>query len=337
MKETGGSYMKKVLKLTLLTAIIFLLGTVAAFPSSAQKMNVTRIEGRDRYETAVKLSRYTYMASPKAIVATGEDFPDALAGGSLAAQLDIPILLTEKNKLNPLVEKELERLGTKEVFILGGEGAVGKEVEEELEKTAEVKRIAGRNRYETANEISNMRYEYRKDKSITFPGDFYVFVSGTSYPDALAAAPLVGQINIEDALNVYLLLAQPDQNVSGSTVIGGPQAFSFPVDGYNSEEGNRVYGENRFSTAVEVAKRYPIDVGKKVETIILTNGMNYPDALAAAPLVSNRNAAILLTKTGSLPKETKDYLKEEDIQDVIIIGGESAVSESVVQEINDIK
>ncbi len=329
--------MKKVLKLSLITAIIFLLGTVTTFPSSAKNIEVSRIEGKNRYETAVKLSRYTYKNAPIAVIATGEDYPDALAGGSLAVQLDVPILLTQKNELDSLVKNELKRLNTKEVFILGGESAVGREVEEELEEMVKVRRIEGRDRYETSNEISNVRYEYRKDKSIEFPGDFYVFVSGTSYADALTAAPLVGQINIEDALNAYLLLAQPDHDVSGSTVIGGPKAFGFPVNGYTSEYGNRVYGENRFSTAVEVAKRYPFEVGKKIDTVILTNGLNYPDALAAAPLVSHRNGAILLTRPNSLPEETRKYLEENDIENLIVIGGEGAVSNGVIQEIERIK
>lgn len=329
--------MKKVTRLSLFAAIIILMGTVFVFPSQAQEISVKRIEGKSRYETAALLSRYTYETSPFVIVATGENYPDALAGGTLAVQLDIPILLTKKDKAEPFVIEEIERLKAEEIFILGGEAAVSKAVENELKKIAKVTRIAGNNRYETSNEISNKRFELRKDQTVQFPGDFYVFVSGTSYPDALCAAPLVGQMSVDGSTNTYMILAQPDHDVSWSTVIGGPNAFGFPLTGYSSDKGLRVYGENRFGTAVEVAKRYLEYTGKKIDTIVLTDGMNYPDALASAPMVGNRNAALLLTRKNALPEETKAYLQENDIKEVIVIGGENAVSGNVVQEIEGMR
>lgn len=328
--------MKRLSKGLWITAILFLMGVIST-PVFAQQMSVERIEGLNRYETAVELSKYTYKSSPIVIVATGENYPDALAGGTLAIQLDAPILLTQKNNVDPLLQEELKRLGTQRIYLLGGESAVSKEVENELGKIAKTIRIAGKNRYETANEIGNMRFELRKDQSILVPGDNYVFVSGTNFPDALCASPFVGQMMYGGNPSTYLLLTQRDHNVSGSTVIGGPSAFSFPVSGFTSEYGERIYGKNRYSTAVEVAKRYPKEIGKEIDTIILTNGLNYPDALSSAPLVASKQAALLLTNPKNLSLETKEYIRENKIKKVIVVGGNSAVSEKILQELKDIQ
>ena len=84
---------------------------------------------------------------------------------------------------------------------------------------------------------------------------------------------------------------------------------------------------------MELAKRYPEFINKNIDTIVLTNGTNYPDALAAAPLTGSRNAALLLTRPDSLPSETKNFIKSKNIKKVIIVGGEKSVSNNVVKEL----
>lgn len=83
--------------------------------------NTTRIFGPDRYETAVELSKATWGVDSAAYVylATGENFPDALALG--AADFDLgPILLTKKGELPAAVEAELVRLQPCYIIALGG-------------------------------------------------------------------------------------------------------------------------------------------------------------------------------------------------------------------------
>ena len=109
-------------------------------------------------------------------------------------------------------------------------------------------------------------------------------------------------------------------------------------------------GANRYETAVKIAKEQADLTSVAQEgNIVLVNGEALVDGLSAAPLAwslgkNSKAAPILLTKSDTLPKETKEYLKElvkaEPIQDlekitIHIVGGEAVVTESVVEELED--
>lgn len=325
----------------LITIVMVLCMTILfSAPSfAAREWKVTRIAGKDRYETSVEVSRKTFPDSTYAIVASGENFPDALIGGTLATQIKAPILLTGKNSIKEETLKEIKRLKAKEIFILGGTAAVSSDVEKELYKIAAVERLAGKNRYETAEEIAAKRFELRIDQKQDVIGDGSFFVSGTDYPDALAAAPLLGQTdNPETGTMKYLYLAKPGFDPAPFPVFGGPAAIYHSYDdnypkALEPGQEYRIAGANRYGTAVEIAKNYPEIANITPETIILVSGRNYPDALSAAPIAPMTKGAILLTDPNNLPKETMDYIKESKISNLIIVGGESAVSGKVVEEI----
>ena len=116
-----------------------------------------------------------------------------------------------------------------------------------------------------------------------------------------------------------------------------------------------VAGDNRYATAVNVAKTSNVKLAATASTtetsnIILVNGGSLVDGLAAAPLAatingtSNISAPVLLSKADSLPEETKDYLKElsstlapkalKNIK-VTLVGGRTVLNNSVVEELED--
>src|SRR5690606_2671706 len=95
-----------------------------------QKTN--RLAGDDRYRTAVAISQEGWKSADTVVLATGADFPDALAGGPLAYQQNAPILLTRPASLFEATEKEIVRLKAKKVIILGSTTAVSKAVEKKL-------------------------------------------------------------------------------------------------------------------------------------------------------------------------------------------------------------
>lgn len=84
-------------------------------------------------------------------------------------------------------------------------------------------------------------------------------------------------------------------------------------------------GSNRYSTAAEISKAsYSAS-----NTVIISSGIDFPDALSAGPLAIQENAPILLTKTNSIPQETLDEIKRLKAAKVIILGGEGAVGLTV--------
>ncbi len=81
-------------------------GTIYA--QARQPVETTRIAGIDRYETAVKACRSAFPTASAVVVASGENFPDALAGAGLAGAYDAPLLLTRKGTLYSGIPGEID-------------------------------------------------------------------------------------------------------------------------------------------------------------------------------------------------------------------------------------
>lgn len=98
---------------------------------------------------------------------------------------------------------------------------------------------------------------------------------------------------------------------------------------------SKLIGENRYSTAVEISK----NGWTKSDAVIIVNGddNSLVDGLTATPLASAKGAPILLTENNRLPQETTDELKRLNPSNIIVIGGESVVSENVIKDIKNIK
>jgi hypothetical protein len=95
--------------------------------------NVVRIHGshtNNRYETSMQINKYFNLVTGSAVVATGDNFPDALTGGLLAAKNNAPFFL-----VGPDVSHQKQYLDSSDIndmYILGGTGAVSAKVEEWL-------------------------------------------------------------------------------------------------------------------------------------------------------------------------------------------------------------
>jgi len=163
--------------LVCMIALMFLAGTASA------EIEVDRIYGDDRYETAVEISKETWDTADTVVIATGQDYPDALAGAPLAYAKEAPILLTRSSDLPRVTENEINRLGARKAVILGGTTAVEHKVERQLQDAGlTTERLAGDNRYSTAVEI----YEKLQGKIDT---DEVILASGTRHIDALQVGP----------------------------------------------------------------------------------------------------------------------------------------------------
>lgn len=171
-----------------LERIIVVGGDNAVAPTVVNQIaNVTGIvpmrwSGGDRYVTSAVISANTFSPNVEfAFVAVGTAFPDALVAAPMAGQLGIPVLLTEKGSLPEKIYDELLRLRPKNIMIFGGRSAVSDNVMAKLQTIAPTDRIAGKNREDTAIQLSQV-YD---------PGVDVVYVStGYAFPDALAAGPL---------------------------------------------------------------------------------------------------------------------------------------------------
>jgi len=169
---------------------IVLLGGTAAVAATVEAQlaalapnGVVRIGGADRYETAALVSRRFYTPGVETVyVATGMNFPDALAGVPGADRVGAPILLTRTDSVPAPTMAEIDRLAPSEIVILGGPVAVSERVAAELSGHAPVvRRLAGSDRYATAAAIS--REAFPAGAEIAY------LVIGTNFPDAVASGP----------------------------------------------------------------------------------------------------------------------------------------------------
>src|SRR5699024_10146101 len=126
---------------------------------------INRIAGDIRYNTAIEISEAGWNTSDTVILARGEEYADSLAGVPLAHKIDAPILLTPTDELWEQTMDEIGRLKASNVIILGGTDAVDKNVETTLkEKGLDVERIAGKDRFRTAEKIANRIAPITADK-----------------------------------------------------------------------------------------------------------------------------------------------------------------------------
>ncbi|OXS58531.1 hypothetical protein B1B00_14215 [Bacillus sp. DSM 27956] len=180
-------------------------------------LNVERIGGDDRWETAVNIAASLGGSPEKAVVANGKNFPDALAIASYAASKGYPILLTDKDMLPAETTKALK--GIDSTIVVGGEGVVGKKVYDSL---PDATRYFGLDRYSTAAKIAT---ELNPSTNV------YV-ATGKNFADALAGSVLAAKENAS------MLLVQPNDLPTVATdaiqemkakhfnVLGGENAVS---------------------------------------------------------------------------------------------------------------
>ena len=283
---------------------------------------VKRISGVDRYLTATSIAKTGWEKSDVVVLATGIDFPDALAGGPLAYMHNAPILLTQPTKLNADTKSEIIRLKAKKVIILGSTGAVSAGIEKELKAMGlSVERIGGENRFETAALIAKK-----------LPSSKVVISNGFNFPDVLSVSAYASKNGIPILLTrTDQLPEETKQGLVGKTssiVIGGTGVISNQVQG-QLPSPKRYGGVDRYSTASEVVKN--LEMGTDIAYV--ATGTNFPDALAGSVLAAKNNANILLVKANTIPDPTKTLLK--NFEDFAIFGGSGAVSDKIKQELYD--
>ncbi len=88
--------------------------------------DVQRVYGKNRYVTCLEIiKKYSDRFSDVGTIslATGKAFPDALAGGALAASINVPLLLTDTN-ISDAAKEWLSGRETDLIFVFGGDAAV---------------------------------------------------------------------------------------------------------------------------------------------------------------------------------------------------------------------
>ncbi|HHJ98454.1 MAG TPA: cell wall-binding repeat-containing protein, partial [Actinobacteria bacterium] len=288
------------------------------------------LAGPDRVATAVRIAQEGWKTSEYVVIATSMNFPDALAGSPLAYALGAPLLLTPPASLAPAVAAEIKALGATRAVVLGGTGALSAAVIDGLAAAgiprANIERIAGADRYETARDIAA-----RLRQAAGAPSGV-VIASGTSYPDALAAAGFAARSNRPILLTAASALPEPTRQalVAAGTqdaiIVGGVAAVSEAV-ATQLTDPVRIGGADRYETATMIAE-YAFAAGVMgYEEIVVATGESFPDALAAGPYAAKTRATLVLTRTASMPVSTGSFLGAHTsaTKRIVFLGGIAAI------------
>jgi len=304
------------------------------FTTAASARSFSRLAGVDRYETAAAISAANFgRGLPVAFVATGANFPDALAAGPAAATSGGPVLLTRSSVLPQPTRDELARLQPSSIVVLGGTGVVSDAVLSELRGySASVSRIAGADRYATAAAISAAYFR-------SVPVDVAYIATGANFPDALAGGAAAGfqggpilltrPTALPAATGQELARLRPARIV----VLGGPAVVGDGVlDALRAYSANvsRIFGADRYATAAGISAA-GFAAGTRPIVYVAT-GSVFPDGLAAAPVAGRHGAPLLLTAPSQLPAATAAELRRLNPREIIVLGSTGAVSETVVDQ-----
>lgn len=173
--------------------VIVVGGTKAVSDAAVAQLAATaglapeRIAGDDRYATAAQVAAAFPAGGAAAYAAAGTRFADALAGGAAAAAQGVPLVLVATDAVPPSTASALSRLQPREVRVLGGTDSVADSAVAGLRAVVpDVRRIAGNDRYATAQAVAT-------DVAAAARPAEALMATGSTFPDALAAAPLAAR------------------------------------------------------------------------------------------------------------------------------------------------
>jgi N-acetylmuramoyl-L-alanine amidase len=258
-----------------------------------------RIGGKDRYDTAVQVAERLGGTS-QVILASGENFPDALAISPYAGITETPILLTQKQSMPGVTKEEIINLisgneGPK-TLVIGGEGVIP---DTTLKGIPGVQRLAGSNRYETAAKI----YWFSED---IFEENKAYLTTGENFPDGLVVGALAAKENAP------LFLSDPSgippmtysamrgfSHITGATVnlIGGTAVLSETVKEQAAGTVQPPYLLAGLTIAVD-AGHGGKDTGAIGYSGTCEKNNNLAVALGLADIIRSAGGDALLTRSG---------------------------------------
>lgn len=188
-----------------------------------------------------------------------------------------------------------------------------------------LERTSGKNRYETAVEISQLGWE---------KAETVVLATGRDFPDSLAGGPLAYKYDAP------ILLTDPAA-LSGVTkdeivrlkakkviILGGKSAVSLDIEQELKVLGvsfKRISGSDRFATAAQISAELPSS------QVMVVNGRNFPDALSVSSYAAISQTPILLTEKDSVPAATLNAM--DNFGAALAIGGKGVISDKALGQL----
>ncbi len=204
-------------------------------------------------------------------------------------------------------------------------------------RTLNYSRIEGPSRFETAVEISQTIWPSTAGGGIT-----YVYIiNGLSYADALSAGPAAATRGgvvlpvLKNSIPSVVLDEIERLDPQKIIVVGSSLAISESVkntlEAYvnHPDDVYRSWGANRYETSYALVQdAFSVS---NTDTVFVSTGRNFPDALAAGPAANHLRGPVLLVDglSSGITADQRQLLKDLGRPDIVITGSERAVSASM--------
>ncbi|WP_333861767.1 cell wall-binding repeat-containing protein [Clostridium sp.] len=330
---------KKLVSLVLLAGLTAsVLGNSINLTVKAEENVITRIGGQDRYGTAAKGALSNWSNTDNVVLVSGEGYADAISASVLAKKLDAPILLTNSKSLNPYTQSAFSTLKPKNVYIIGGDGVISKEIRDILKKSYNVTELRGDDRYTTNAAVADELVKQGEDASDV------ILVGGEGFSDALTVASIAASqgkilllgtndLNSMKSVTDFVNSHKSDSTVVGTTSVINDSTYK-AVNGVERIDG----GNNRFDTNLKVLDSFKSDIKINKVYVASASGDGYADALIASGLAGKDNSPLVLVdeENSTATVNALNYLKANltSSSKVEILGGTGAVSEAIENKIN---
>jgi putative cell wall-binding protein len=334
-----GRFTRPLLLGALVAAVAVLPVTGAQRAHAATGLAVARVAGADRYETAAAIAKAGWPSAlpsgSTVLLATGENYPDAVAGAAAAGHLGVPLLLTRTAALPDSTQAQLVRLKPAKVALLGSTAAISDTVATQIKALGiDVVRWQGINRYATAAAVSQATYP---------DGATNVYLAtGTAFPDALAGSALAavagGPLLLTDPHSLPQATADEISRLHPSAIVilGSTSAVSDQVAAVaqgasGGSQLSRVSGPDRFQTADALASLLVQVHGGTFASkgILIATGMNFADALAGAAWAGASDRPLLLVPGSYVTTHTWTTIQQLKAPSALVLGGTASVSDAV--------
>lgn len=201
---------------------------------------VTRLGGASRYDTGFAVVSDAFRdddATPEQteaiFLASGANYPDALAAGPAAAWSGGPVILLDpaQPRLPTEVRELITNLDPNYLYIVGGTGSLPAALDADIVGLAneDEERLSGAGRYETSLLINQAAFLFETEEA--------VLATGQGFADALSGGPFAAQLGAplylapSTCIPLAVLEDMSALNVQRIHLLGGLGALSARVEG----------------------------------------------------------------------------------------------------------
>lgn len=321
-----------------------IIGTVPVRPAYTQN---ARIGGsaEDNVALSVEIAKNGWsIGTPNVILSRDDQFSDALAAAPLSKKLDAPILMTNSNKLDDRTLAEIQALGAKNVYIVGGTVAVSQSIQDSLSGEFTVTRVAGLQTYDTAAKISSY-------VGIDSTQTVYI-ANGAAIPDAIAISSFAAEqgspilLTDRDVLPASTLQTLTDLKANNIVLLGGTAVIGAQVEsqlsskylvkrwgGFDRYDTQSVIFQKLFNTQAPQSPLYFTSGLVRQDDVSVGNP--YADALLTAALAAKNGGFVAMLPRDTLPSSLNYFLlyNKGYISKATVVGNNNAVSLDLEQQL----